>query len=170
MSLVEDLERTAKDPNPYKFKHSFNKMKNFIINNWSQVDYDIDNGSRKRIAVIFETESSVDYRVYEYINLNLEYFIRFYYMWGFLFYFIDKISELYQFEWLSIANMVVFFLGIVIYLYMNFKWKKDENGWTNKRTFEFYTWLECFIPRKEKAYLQRLKAQGEQWAKQTKGQ
>jgi len=95
MSLVEDLERTAKDPNPYKFKHSFNKMKNFIINNWSQVDYDIDNGSRKRIAVIFETESSVDYRVYEYINLNLEYFIRFYYMWGFLFYFIDKISELY---------------------------------------------------------------------------
>lgn len=161
MNIVEDLERTASDPNPFKFKYSFNKLKNFVINNWSQVDYDIDNGSRKRIAVIFETESSLLYRVYEYITLNLEYFVRFYYIWTFLFYFIDKLSQLYQLDWLSITNLVVFLVGILIYLYFNFKWKREENNWTNSRTFEYYSWLECFIPRKEKAYLKKLKAQGE---------
>jgi len=57
------------------------------MENWSQIDYDIDTVSRKKIAIVFETEMSLWYRIYEYLVLNMEYLLRFYYAWIFFFYF-----------------------------------------------------------------------------------
>ena len=167
MTLVDDLELTAADPNPFKFKQSFNRLKQFVIDNWTQIDYDIDSVTRKKIEIVFETETSLQFRMYEYITLNLEYFMRFYYIWGFVYYFGDKITELYTIDWLEPIVPIVFILGIFLYILVHFRWKKSEQKWDLRRTFEYYAWFECFVPRKEKAYLRQLKKQGEKHVTQT---
>jgi len=45
---------------------------------------------------------------------------------------------------------------------IHFRMKKNEQKWSNKRTLEYYLMIECFIPRKDKEYMKKLKRDQEE--------
>ena len=144
---IEELEEASKDENPAKFKLAFNSFKVFVVRNWTRIDYDLETKTRRQIEEVFEIENSKEFKIYQYISENLDYFARYAYIASFAFFVCVKMSSLYDLLWLSIVSPIVFAISVILYGYIHVKVLMTENEWRFNKAFNHYLKLRCIFPR-----------------------
>jgi hypothetical protein len=144
---IEELEEASKDENPAKFKLAFNSFKVFVVRNWTRIDYDLDTRTRRQIEEVFEIENSPQFKIYQFVSENLDYFARYVYIACFALFVCVKMSKLYNLLWLNIVSPIVFGLSVIFYGFIHVKLLMIENEWRFGKAFNHYVKLRCIFPR-----------------------
>eukprot|EP00347_Sterkiella_histriomuscorum_P003280 403364894 len=146
---INELEEAQNDSNPAKFQMAFDSFKGFVVDHWTQIDYDLDSRTRKQIVEVFEIENSFEFKFYKYISNNLDYLFRYGYESAFLFFLCNFLSRLYSLLWLEIVSVILFVLSIVGWILFHIIVRMKKNRLTFFKATMFY--LKCYqiIPKEK---------------------
>ena len=93
----------------------------FVVDNWTQIDYDLDSKTRRQIEEVFEIESSSAFRIYKWLSENLDPFARYIYFATFALFLCLKMADLYSLSWLVPTSIVVFIASNFLWVYLHIR-------------------------------------------------
>lgn len=144
---IDELQEAQGDLNPFKFKQAFDAFKVFVVNHWTQIDYDLDSKTRKQIEEVFDIENSPRYNFYYFISENLDYFFRYFYLKTYILYLCICLSSLYNFIWLYIVAIVLYVVSMFFYMFIHVHKHKQKVDWSYRKTWGYYMKMGCIFPK-----------------------
>ncbi|CDW71294.1 glutamate-gated chloride channel [Stylonychia lemnae] len=145
-----DVKGDLKNLNNVKFQMAFDSFKKFVVENWTQIDFDLDPRTRMQMQQVFEIENSVEFKLYEYFSNYLDYIFRYAFAICYIFFLCNILSRLYNVYWLSIASIVVFVFLIFAWVLFHIFWRMSENKISFLDAVKFYLRGYCIVPKQKK--------------------
>jgi hypothetical protein len=118
-----------------------------VVQNWTQIDYDLDPKTRKKIEDVFEIENSRHFRLCKFIAESLDQFFRFAYLACYVLYLCTQLSSLYTYKWLYGHSIAMFILTFILYFVWIVYDKMNDEEWTLGKSMIYYAKLRCIFPK-----------------------
>lgn len=158
MTLINKMVEASSEKNIFRFKYAYDEFQLFAKENWTQVDYDIDGKTKKKIEEIFLIENSNSFTMYQYLNINLDGFMRFAFLITFALFLMLQFSTLYHKEWLKIIGYFIYFLIWTIYIIVHLKLRMDmlpDKDRSVSNAIIYYLQLRCCFPKRKKLIIKK---------------
>jgi hypothetical protein len=152
LNMITKMVEASKDSNKFMFKFAYDEFQLFAKENWHQVDYDIDNKTKKKIQEIFDIENSPTFTMFKYLSLNLDPFMRFAYLEMFIIFICTQYGDLLGQLWISALGVCFFSVSwalyVALHLYMRMELLPDKDK-SIAGAVSYYIMLRCFFPKKK---------------------
>jgi hypothetical protein len=150
---INKMVEASKEGNRFMFKFAYDEFQLFAKENWTQVDYDIDFRTKKKIEDIFLIENSNSFNMFKYLSNQLDPFMRFAFIQTFQLYITTQFGWLFGSYFLNLIGGCIFLFSWAFYLFIHLKRKMEmlpdkERTWGH--AISFYLMLRCCFPKKKK--------------------